>query len=54
MTISVCEPVVSDVFHYCLPDNNSFGYDMGWWKEEHFNASDADEDGLLNITEFNE
>ncbi|KVH95798.1 Calcium-binding EF-hand [Cynara cardunculus var. scolymus] len=35
-------------------DNNSFGYDMGWWKEEHFNASDADEDGFLNITEFNE
>jgi len=27
---------------------------MGWWKEEHFNASDADGDGLLNITEFNE
>ncbi|XP_039039927.1 reticulocalbin-3-like [Hibiscus syriacus] len=23
-------------------DNNSFGYDMGWWTEEHFNASDAD------------
>lgn len=36
------------------PDNNSFGYDMGWWKEEHFNASDADGDGLLNLTEFNE
>ncbi|XP_010547693.1 PREDICTED: reticulocalbin-2-like [Tarenaya hassleriana] len=35
-------------------DNDSFGYDMGWWKEEHFNASDADGDGLLNITEFNE
>jgi hypothetical protein len=35
-------------------DKNSFGYDMGWWKEEHFNASDADGDGLLNITEFNE
>ena len=35
-------------------DNNSFGYDMGWWKEEHFNASDADGDGFLNITEFNE
>lgn len=35
-------------------DNNSFGYDMGWWKEEHFNASDVDGDGLLNITEFNE
>ncbi|XP_022882198.1 calumenin-like isoform X1 [Olea europaea var. sylvestris] len=35
-------------------DNNSFGYDMGWWKEEHFNASDVDGDGLLNITEFND
>ncbi|KAL2518610.1 Calcium-binding EF hand family protein [Abeliophyllum distichum] len=35
-------------------DNNSFGYDMGWWKEEHFNASDMDGDGLLNITEFND
>ena len=35
-------------------DNNSVGYDMGWWKEEHFNASDADGDGFLNITEFNE
>ncbi|KAI5582251.1 hypothetical protein POPTR_007G076300v4 [Populus trichocarpa] len=35
-------------------DKNSFGYDMGWWKEEHFNASDADGDGLLNITEFND
>ncbi|KAI7995609.1 hypothetical protein LOK49_LG11G00048 [Camellia lanceoleosa] len=35
-------------------DNTSFGYEMGWWKEEHFNASDADGDGLLNITEFND
>ncbi|KAA8541446.1 hypothetical protein F0562_025409 [Nyssa sinensis] len=35
-------------------DNTSFGYDMGWWKEEHFNASDADGDSLLNITEFND
>ena len=35
-------------------DESSFGNDMGWWKEEHFNASDADGDGLLNITEFNE
>lgn len=35
-------------------DNTSFGYDMGWWKEEHFNAADADGDGLLNITEFND
>lgn len=36
------------------PGNDSYGYDMGWWKEEHFNVSDADGDGLLNITEFNE
>ncbi|OVA13258.1 EF-hand domain [Macleaya cordata] len=35
-------------------DNNSFGYDMGWWKEEHFNASDANGDGFLNRTEFND
>ncbi|XP_042008534.1 calumenin-like [Salvia splendens] len=35
-------------------DNNTFGYDMGWWKEDHFNASDADGDGELNITEFND
>ncbi|KAJ8546505.1 hypothetical protein K7X08_032382 [Anisodus acutangulus] len=35
-------------------DNSSFGYDMGWWKEDHFNASDIDGDGLLNITEFND
>ncbi|KAL8053194.1 hypothetical protein ABFS82_05G056400 [Erythranthe guttata] len=33
---------------------DSFGYEMGWWKEEHFNASDADGDGRLNITEFND
>ncbi|KAL8520420.1 hypothetical protein ACS0TY_011080 [Phlomoides rotata] len=33
-------------------DNNSFGYNMGWWKEERFSASNADGDGLLNITEF--
>ena len=36
------------------PGSDSSGIDMGWWKEEHFNASDADGDGLLNITEFNE
>ncbi|KAM7264344.1 hypothetical protein ACFE04_002027 [Oxalis oulophora] len=35
-------------------DNTSFGYEMGWWKEEHFNASDIDNDGLLNLTEFND
>ncbi|KAL1807559.1 hypothetical protein DCAR_0726939 [Daucus carota subsp. sativus] len=34
-------------------DNDSSGYNMGWWKEEHFNASDADGDGVLNLTEFN-
>ncbi|KAH0931285.1 hypothetical protein HID58_008402 [Brassica napus] len=34
--------------------NDSFGYNMGWWKEEHFNASDANGDGLLNLTEFND
>ncbi|XP_078168001.1 uncharacterized protein LOC144562658 [Carex rostrata] len=26
----------------------------GFWGEEHFNASDIDGDGLLNLTEFNE
>lgn len=35
-------------------DNNGVGSDMGWWKEEHFNASDADGDGLLNLTEYND
>ncbi|XP_051148696.1 uncharacterized protein LOC127263630 [Andrographis paniculata] len=35
-------------------DNTTFGYQMGWWMEGHFNASDADEDGRLNITEFND
>ncbi|XP_021735477.1 reticulocalbin-2-like [Chenopodium quinoa] len=33
-------------------DNNTFGYEMGWWREDHFNASDINGDGLLNITEF--
>ncbi|WOK95767.1 reticulocalbin-2-like [Canna indica] len=28
--------------------------DMGWWKEDHFNASDSDGNGLLNLTEFND
>ncbi|CAJ2663481.1 unnamed protein product [Trifolium pratense] len=35
-------------------DGDSFGYDMSWWKEEHFNASDADGNGLLNFAEFND
>ncbi|XP_043717857.1 calumenin-like [Telopea speciosissima] len=35
-------------------DNTSFRYNMDWWKEERFNASDADGDGLLNPTEFND
>ncbi|EPS67553.1 hypothetical protein M569_07223 [Genlisea aurea] len=35
-------------------ESAALGYDMGWWKHDHFNASDADGDGLLNITEFND
>ncbi|XP_045791990.1 PHD finger protein ALFIN-LIKE 4-like [Trifolium pratense] len=35
-------------------DDDSFGYDMSWWKEEQFNASDVDANGLLNLAEFNE
>ncbi|KAJ8759335.1 hypothetical protein K2173_006855 [Erythroxylum novogranatense] len=35
-------------------DTSPLGHDMGWWKEEHFNASDIDGDGLLNIKEFND
>ncbi|KAF2950838.1 hypothetical protein DAI22_01g215800 [Oryza sativa Japonica Group] len=31
---------------------NSLGFP--WWKEEHFNASDADGHGFLNKTEFND
>ncbi|KGN51567.1 calumenin-B [Cucumis sativus] len=34
--------------------NGSFGYDIGWWNEEHFNASDADGDGVLDLNEFND
>ncbi|GAA0150874.1 calmodulin-related [Lithospermum erythrorhizon] len=33
-------------------DNNTSEYESGWWHEDHFNASDADGDGLLNFTEF--
>ncbi|GFP94005.1 calmodulin [Phtheirospermum japonicum] len=48
-------PWANCFFKACsAPYNESFGYDMGWWKEEHFNASDVDGDGLLNITEFND
>ncbi|KAK8316864.1 hypothetical protein V6Z12_A13G071600 [Gossypium hirsutum] len=35
-------------------DYASFGHDMGWWTEEHFYASDADGDHVMNLTEFNE
>ncbi|KAJ6822982.1 developmentally-regulated G-protein 2 [Iris pallida] len=35
-------------------DNTSSSYNMGWWKEDHFNASDVDGNGLLNLTEFND
>ena len=34
--------------------NSSSGYDIGWWNEEHFNASDADGNGALDMSEFNE
>jgi len=35
-------------------DGDPFGYDMRLLEEEHFNASDVDGDGLLNLAEFNE
>ncbi|XP_004510449.1 uncharacterized protein [Cicer arietinum] len=35
------------------PDG-SFGYDLRLSEEEHFNASDADGDGFLNLAEFND
>ncbi|KAG6501891.1 calumenin-like [Zingiber officinale] len=34
--------------------NDNSSDKMGWWQEEHFNASDVDYDGLLNLTEFND
>ncbi|XP_062202769.1 uncharacterized protein LOC133905074 [Phragmites australis] len=33
-------------------DGNSLGF--SWWKEEHFNASDANSDGFLDKAEFND
>jgi Ca2+-binding EF-hand superfamily protein len=33
-------------------EGNSLGFP--WWKEEHFNASDANEDGFLNKAEFHD
>ncbi|KAJ4769849.1 Calcium-binding EF hand family protein [Rhynchospora pubera] len=35
-------------------EENSTKNGMGWWREEHYKASDNDGDGLLNITEFND
>ncbi|KAL6604614.1 hypothetical protein ACP70R_043041 [Stipagrostis hirtigluma subsp. patula] len=35
-------------------EHNSTNDGVGWWKEEHFNASDMDGDGFLNLTEFND
>ncbi|OAY72377.1 hypothetical protein ACMD2_26125, partial [Ananas comosus] len=43
-------PSWAHTFH----ENNTTNDGMGWWKETHFNASDVDGDGLLNLTEFNE
>ncbi|KAK4261892.1 hypothetical protein QN277_004828 [Acacia crassicarpa] len=37
-----------------IADNDSSDYDIGWWREKHFNASDADGNGLLNLTEYND
>lgn len=33
-------------------DDDCPGHYSGWWKEEHFNATDADGDDFLNVTEF--
>ncbi|KAG2657145.1 reticulocalbin-1-like [Panicum virgatum] len=35
-------------------DHNSTNDGVGWWKEEHFSAADMDDDGFLNLTEFND
>lgn len=42
------------LFPNILADDNATDDKVGWWKEEHFNASDMDGNGLLNLTEFNE
>ncbi|XP_058743720.1 uncharacterized protein LOC131616412 isoform X2 [Vicia villosa] len=34
--------------------DDSFGYDMRLLEEDHFNASDTDGDGRLNLSEFND
>jgi Ca2+-binding EF-hand superfamily protein len=34
--------------------DNSSGSEVGWWRKDHFDASDVDSNGLLNITEFND
>ncbi|CAL5195718.1 unnamed protein product [Lathyrus oleraceus] len=47
-------------FDYALPtspqyaDGDSFGYHMRVLEEEHFNASDTDGDGRLNLPEFHD
>lgn len=35
-------------------DGDSFGYDKRLLEEQHFNASDTDGDGRLNLAEFHE
>ncbi|XP_072961672.1 uncharacterized protein [Typha angustifolia] len=37
-----------------IDDNDSANDGVGWWNKDHFNASDIDGDGLLNLTEFND
>ncbi|MQL91789.1 hypothetical protein Taro_024404, partial [Colocasia esculenta] len=39
---------------YQSDGKNSSEHGVGWWSEEHFNASDVDADGLLNLAEFND
>lgn len=36
------------------PNEDNSSSNFGWWREDHFNASDVDENGLLNLTEFND
>lgn len=60
ININVLFPVVEHercMINLLIPiflDYNLTDEKVGWWKEEHFNASDMDGNGCLNLTEFNE